>query len=808
MRAKSVNITTKPVKLSNRLAKRALLMSLVLASSSLANTQSVAFAQQVGSRAQATQSPAQGLIQNSEFAKSYGNRVVTRKQHSGSNAAGNVKANPFFTATDRRNPSAPVQLASGDHSNGRRIDLDMSLDVQPNDAAKGKTQFNPLFNGQPNASVSEANAEQAGSNVFANQAAPGKQTQQSVSPKANAFDTQKRSRLTATSETETPDLLPVQSTQRNDSVVDHQVVPVADSRSETAKIEETQPIFFSLSDDSVEADATDDTSNNKSDEDKKVPTQASASNAAETQSDDQADSVKPAAKGLMIEEAPLIDFSKIELATEPVEEQPAAKVEPSDSNPELELEVDLESLDELVADEAFDEDETTQDETGAASNDGPSADLAEVDSPVMLAPVLNLAQKVPTPDQAKSQPKNIKVNPNVPKADMPLDTNGPGAIQVNTAKNSLPLISQEPDDGRIPVAVAMPPIEIEMTLEQQDGKQPLHLGVVEPPAVAKATEAVASAPPNNPEDASIRSSIEELPMLPPPRAEEPPIVVAAPMPEVKAVRQSRPVPKQVAVAGPTGNTAPKPVFAERPPSITDLIDSQQAPLIELPVDNDPTKPAPVPANLASAKRSATAAASVLPTPTPTLAPPRSNHGTSIAHNSATQNNNAASKPEGQQLDIPAPAETAKNVIVLNLKKAQVRSMTIGGTLRGVTIGDKTVCQAFAASANQFKLIGTGLGSTELTVWADVKPGQPTRKQVFRIDVSDSVDATGDKATENTKLLTDSISQAFPRSEVVVYQRGGQLYVEGSCESENTATQIIRMVRKSCLIPVQDQLMVR
>lgn len=147
-------------------------------------------------------------------------------------------------------------------------------------------------------------------------------------------------------------------------------------------------------------------------------------------------------------------------------------------------------------------------------------------------------------------------------------------------------------------------------------------------------------------------------------------------------------------------------------------------------------------------------------------------------------------------------------VVLHMERAQVKSMTIGGRLRRVSIANKDVCQAFAAGANQLKLIGTGLGRTQLTIWADVAPGEPTRVQTFTVEVADGIDAKGDRFAAHTNLLNDSIDKAFPRASVVVSRQGGQLIVTGRCDDERTATQILRMVRKSCLVPVKDQLQVR
>lgn len=188
-----------------------------------------------------------------------------------------------------------------------------------------------------------------------------------------------------------------------------------------------------------------------------------------------------------------------------------------------------------------------------------------------------------------------------------------------------------------------------------------------------------------------------------------------------------------------------------------------------------------------------------------IAPP--SRSTSLNSVLASESTNAT-KSTGRTMSFEPETPTDQNAVLLQLKMAQVRSMTIGGRLRRASVNNNEICQAFASSENQIKLIGTGIGRTELTIWADVAPGEPTRKQTFVIDVSQDVDATGDKITEHTVLLNDSIDKAFPRASVVVSREGGQLVVTGHCDDELTAKQIIRMVRKSCLIPVQDNLKVR
>lgn len=193
----------------------------------------------------------------------------------------------------------------------------------------------------------------------------------------------------------------------------------------------------------------------------------------------------------------------------------------------------------------------------------------------------------------------------------------------------------------------------------------------------------------------------------------------------------------------------------------------------------------------------------------TIAPSVIPKSTILSHRNSTGTTTilASSKRNVENTAIPIQAKRDESM-VLHLSRAQVRSLTIGGELRRVSIADKDICQAFESGANQVKLIGTGLGKTTLTVWADVVPGEPTRRKTFTIKVAEGVNATGDKVSEHTVILNESIDRTFPRASVVVSRRGGELHVTGHCDTEADAKQIIRMVRKSCLVPVQDNLKVR
>ena len=177
---------------------------------------------------------------------------------------------------------------------------------------------------------------------------------------------------------------------------------------------------------------------------------------------------------------------------------------------------------------------------------------------------------------------------------------------------------------------------------------------------------------------------------------------------------------------------------------------------------------------------------------------------------ATAQKNAIAKEATPKRDTPEGL-LGPNVKLtpLHMLQAQVRSLTLGGSVRNVKVADKGVCQAFASGPNQLKLIGTGKGVTRLVVWAEPDgEGAKTLMRAFEVHVGELSPSEGDSVRDTAELLNQSIKGAFPSCQVTVQLLGGELNVVGQCDNKDSATKIIRMVRKSCLVPVRDQLSIR
>ncbi len=255
------------------------------------------------------------------------------------------------------------------------------------------------------------------------------------------------------------------------------------------------------------------------------------------------------------------------------------------------------------------------------------------------------------------------------------------------------------------------------------------------------------------------------------------------------------------------------------PDMTDALDSSDAPVKaerqKLAVSSDAVAiPKPIVARTVSSKsRDGKALLSThkrYRAPVAVDAPPVAitNSGPQLLTESAAMARDAVKIAKPVNVSQQTKQSNSNELTKLHLTRAQVRSLTIGGMVRRVNVVNKNVCQAITAGPNQLKLIGTGNGVTRLVVWADTAGNSKTRARAFEVHVQDAVETTGGSVGDKTQMLNRSIYNAFPTSNISVQEYRDRLIVSGECDTEEEAKKIIRMVRKTCLIPVRDEIKVR
>ena len=167
--------------------------------------------------------------------------------------------------------------------------------------------------------------------------------------------------------------------------------------------------------------------------------------------------------------------------------------------------------------------------------------------------------------------------------------------------------------------------------------------------------------------------------------------------------------------------------------------------------------------------------------------------------------NEAKNPVAQHQPVAQKKVTTPK---LRMTRAQVRSLTLGGQVRRVSVADQGVCQAFASGPNQLKLIGVGNGVTRLVVWAAPNNGTRLIRRAFDIQVDEAVETSVGAIGNKVAVLNRSIRNTFPNARIQVKRLPDHLIVGGYCNDEDTAKKIVRMVRKTCLVPVRDEIKIR
>ncbi|MDV6029213.1 MAG: hypothetical protein F9B45_03735 [Phycisphaera sp. RhM] len=737
---------------------------------------------------QAPATPSNGAVQSAAMAGGYPSMAAS--------PVGRVRQNPRFHASSATGVSDQPLIALG------------SSEGVPATQVDAFDRFGPVpaeTFAQPN-SPDQAPLSWAAKTAARNSPAPLAIPTGAATPIRSASSSNPASRLTA------GHTAPIGIAAEQDS----RVIPVADARDEQTPIQETQPIFFTLSDDTAEAgDAF--TSEFEFESDMEIP--AAETPTAEAPVTDASVGADPSTGNAV--ELGGESTSSVQAPAEQLAEPPM----PTDPN----------------AEPATSEPETSEPEASQPEASQPAAPPVAIETPVKLAPAVNLAAEALAPlgDDAVAAAETM--DPSDIDADQADDTGIDELVVSNRARVPLTaksrVINAEQHvaakaDSQVPVllqrksvAIATPPIELQFG----DSDDAVVQSTIDPirfePAPAARQDDFATDQPTTAAVNRSRGSADEAEMPLVPKAAVARTVEsrsekdqdAAPVGSIVQPKRDamETLSRPASIASQPTASQPEPRALPAQAQGHAIVTSVAPGIEQIGTDETPLIAAPVAVNPSHVGSPGTAAAQPPNRTTPASTRARlasSRH--SIMRRSI--------EPEQKRIDVTVPdpnvsqsqgaatqnSDGKRPAVVLQLKRAQVRSMTIGGRVRRFTIENKDVCQAFASSANQIKLIGTGTGQTELTIWADVADGQPTRKQTFQIQVSEGVDAIGDKVAAHTELLNDSIDQAFPTASVVVSLRGGELVVTGHCDDEDTAKQIVRMVRKSCLVPVQDNLKVR
>ncbi|MCY2975187.1 MAG: pilus assembly protein N-terminal domain-containing protein [Planctomycetota bacterium] len=156
------------------------------------------------------------------------------------------------------------------------------------------------------------------------------------------------------------------------------------------------------------------------------------------------------------------------------------------------------------------------------------------------------------------------------------------------------------------------------------------------------------------------------------------------------------------------------------------------------------------------------------------------------------------------VSMPSPvAGPATSTILVALKNVQI--IRLPGKVSQVEIEDDTVCRVISTEPDTLTIIGASIGESKIKVWSTNPMTKADETQDFKISVRE----TWGQAAKNTVSIDDvnqSIAALFPGSSIVIKSNSdGSISVQGSAPSNESAKQILMLVRKMFLVPVQDRI---
>lgn len=141
--------------------------------------------------------------------------------------------------------------------------------------------------------------------------------------------------------------------------------------------------------------------------------------------------------------------------------------------------------------------------------------------------------------------------------------------------------------------------------------------------------------------------------------------------------------------------------------------------------------------------------------------------------------------------------------IIELESQSAKAMDIPSGIKAITVENEDVCRILH-DAKSITLVGNRIGSTLVEIWTNEAEETP---MLVRVNVSQPWQKSNSRPTD-VRDVKNAVAQAFPKANINVFANSdGTLEVRGTTDSEASAKQILGIVRKICLVPVNDKVTV-
>jgi hypothetical protein len=153
-----------------------------------------------------------------------------------------------------------------------------------------------------------------------------------------------------------------------------------------------------------------------------------------------------------------------------------------------------------------------------------------------------------------------------------------------------------------------------------------------------------------------------------------------------------------------------------------------------------------------------------------------------------------------------PTESVAGGAKVNAVELECQSATavdLHTSILGIHVEDESVCRVVHADKT-LSIVGNQPGSTVVQVWTQESQEVP---MMVRVQVKPQWQRQS-IAPSDLGEVRKAIEQAFPKANVSLNRtEDGIIVVRGTTHSEESATRIMEIVRKLCLVPVKDSISV-
>ncbi|WDQ18381.1 hypothetical protein [Rhodopirellula sp. P2] len=137
----------------------------------------------------------------------------------------------------------------------------------------------------------------------------------------------------------------------------------------------------------------------------------------------------------------------------------------------------------------------------------------------------------------------------------------------------------------------------------------------------------------------------------------------------------------------------------------------------------------------------------------------------------------------------------------------VTSLTVDGIIEAVRVEDDSVARVISSTSRHLRLMGVRPGKTRVLVQQKVAGQAGSLREIYELHVAESSNVRGGESQQERSLM-ELIEQKFRTASVQVTRQGDRIVVQGECDDSKDAKEIVRLIRKTFLVPVEDQLILR